>query len=99
MCIDRSVSRKPRLVDGVKGHTMNETSSARILFATACPGSPGPNGREFMRDNPESLSTSDLTTGVFLVRFLPSQPRNLQRSKTAPSMKLIRHLLESSLRD
>jgi len=36
----RKVPRKPRLVGGVKGHNMNETSFARIWLATACPGSP-----------------------------------------------------------
>jgi len=42
---DRQVDRKPRLVGGVEGHngsrgTMkNEISLARILLATACPGS------------------------------------------------------------
>jgi hypothetical protein len=38
--IGRNVPRKPRPVGGVKGHNMNETSFARILLATACPGSP-----------------------------------------------------------
>jgi len=38
--IDRNVPRKPHLVGGVKGHNMNEISFARILLATACPGSP-----------------------------------------------------------
>jgi hypothetical protein len=46
----RNVSPKPRLVGGIKGHTMNETSSARILLAPVCPGSPPclprPNGVE-----------------------------------------------------
>jgi hypothetical protein len=50
--LDRQVPRKPRLVGGVRGAqwvkrpngsrgTMkNEISLARILLATACPGSP-----------------------------------------------------------
>jgi hypothetical protein len=31
---------KPRLLGGVTGHNYNEISLARILLATACPGSP-----------------------------------------------------------
>jgi len=30
----------PKRDNGAKGHNMNETSFARILLATACPGSP-----------------------------------------------------------
>jgi hypothetical protein len=43
---DRQVPRKPRLVGGVerpngsRGTMKNEISLARILLATACPGSP-----------------------------------------------------------
>ncbi len=35
----RNVPRNPRLLGGVKWHNMNEISLARILLATACPGS------------------------------------------------------------
>ena len=36
---DQQVDRKPRLVGGVRGTMKNEISLARILLATACPGS------------------------------------------------------------
>ncbi len=38
----RNVPRNPRLEGRVKGHNMNETSSAHILFATGVPGKPRP---------------------------------------------------------
>jgi hypothetical protein len=43
---DRNVPRKPRLVGGVKGHNINETSFAHILFATGVSGKPRPVGGE-----------------------------------------------------
>jgi len=38
---DRQVPRKPCLLGGVKVHIEKDISFARILLATACPGSPG----------------------------------------------------------
>jgi hypothetical protein len=47
MSFDRNVSRKPCLVGGVKGHNMNKTSFADILFATGVSGKPGRRAGSF----------------------------------------------------
>ncbi len=42
----RNVPHRPRLMGGVKGHNMHETSFAHILFATGVSGKPRPVGGE-----------------------------------------------------